>query len=84
MQSFTRNYKFMPEKTAQLHEFAAKLKEENPAWVGDIKDFCDEVTITVPRESIVDVCWVLKTKHDFDLLADLCGADRGPEEEPRS
>jgi NADH-quinone oxidoreductase subunit C len=25
----------------------------------------------------------LKTKYDFDMLADLCGADRGVEEDPR-
>ena len=69
--------------TTVLHEYIEKLKAENPAWVADLKDTYGEVTITVPRESIVDVCWVLKTKHDFNLLADICGADRGPEEEPR-
>jgi NADH-quinone oxidoreductase subunit C len=69
--------------TSVLHEFVNKLKEENSAWVTDVKDALGEVTITVPREEIVDVCWVLKTKHDFNLLADLCGSDRGVEEEPR-
>ncbi len=69
--------------TKVLHEYIERLKEENPAWVADLKDTYGEVTITVPRESIVDVCWVLKTKYDFNMLADLCGADRGPEEDPR-
>jgi NADH-quinone oxidoreductase subunit C len=69
--------------TKVLHEFVDKLKAENPAWVSDFKDARGEVTLTVPRESIVDVCWVLKTKYDFDLLADICGADNGPEEDPR-
>lgn len=69
--------------TEVLHDFVNKLKEENLAWVTDVKDALGEVTIFVPRESIVDVCWVLKTKYQFDLLADLCGADRGVEEEPR-
>ncbi len=69
--------------TAVLLDYIEKLKAENPAWVSDLKDSHGEVTITVPREFIVDVCWVLKTKHDFNLLADLCGADRGPEEDPR-
>jgi len=69
--------------TKVLHEYINRLKEENPAWVADLKDTYGEVTITVPRESIVDVCWVLKTKYDFNMLADLCGADRGPEEDPR-
>jgi len=68
--------------TKVLHEYIERLKEENSAWVADLKDTYGEVTITVPRESIVDVCWVLKTKYDFNMLADLCGADRGPEEDP--
>ena len=67
----------------KLHEFVEKLRTENESWVADVKDDRGEVTVTVPRESIVDVCWVLKTKHGFDMLADLCGADRGPEEDPR-
>ncbi|MDQ3713956.1 MAG: NADH-quinone oxidoreductase subunit C [Acidobacteriota bacterium] len=69
--------------TKVLHEYVDKLKAENLAWVADLKDTYGEVTITVPRESITDVCWVLKTKHGFDMLADLNGADRGPEEDPR-
>lgn len=69
--------------TQVLHEFVEKLKAENASWVSDLKDARGEVTITVPRESIVDVCWVLKSKYSFDMLADLCGADNGPEEDPR-
>lgn len=69
--------------TEVLHGFVEKLKEENSSWVSDVKESLGEVTIIVPRESIVDVCWVLKSKHQFDMLADLCGADRGPEEDPR-
>jgi NADH-quinone oxidoreductase subunit C len=69
--------------TEKLHDFVNKLKEENSAWVADVKDALGEVTVTVPRKSIVDVCWVLKTTHGFDMLADLCGADRGVEEDPR-
>ena len=69
--------------TTVLHEYIEKLKAENADWVSDFKDARGEVTITIPREAIVDVCWVLKKKHDFDMLADLCGADNGPEEDPR-
>lgn len=69
--------------TTVLHGFVEKLKQENSAWVADVKDALGEVTIFVPAESIVDVCWVLKTKHEFDMLADLCGSDRGVEEDPR-
>lgn len=69
--------------TKILLEYIEKLKAENSAWIADFKDSHGEVTAIVPRESIVDVCWILKTKHGFDMLADLCGADRGPEEDPR-
>lgn len=69
--------------TEKLHEFVQKLKEENVEWIAEVKESFGEVTVFVPRESIVDVCWSLKSKHGFDMLADLCGADRGPEEDPR-
>lgn len=69
--------------TAILLKYSENLKAENPIWITDFKVSFGELTITVPRESIVDVCWVLKTKYDFNMLADLCGADRGPEEDPR-
>lgn len=69
--------------TTVLLGFVEKLKTENAAWVSDFKDARGEVTVYVPRESIIDVCRSLKTTHGFDMLADLCGADRGPEEDPR-
>jgi NADH-quinone oxidoreductase subunit C len=69
--------------TEKLHEFVEKLKAENSAWVGGVTDSKGEVTVIVSRESIVDVCGFLRTKHGFDMLADLCGGDRGPEEDPR-
>lgn len=69
--------------TTVLLEYVEKLKAENAGWVADFKDARGEVTIYVPSEFLVDVAWVLKTKYQFDMLADLCGADRGPEEDPR-
>jgi NADH-quinone oxidoreductase subunit C len=69
--------------TEKLHGFVEKLKEENDAWVVDVKDSLGEVTVTVPAAAIADISFFLKKNHAFDLLADLCGADRGPEEEPR-
>jgi NADH-quinone oxidoreductase subunit C len=67
----------------QLLGYVDKLKAENPAWVADLKETFGEVSVYVPRESIEEVCHFLKTAHDFDLLADICGADRGAEEDPR-
>ncbi len=69
--------------TKVLHEYVERLKEANPAWVADLKDTHGEVTVIVPRESIADVCRFLKMENGFDMLADLNGADRGPEEDPR-
>ena len=67
----------------ELLIYVDKLKAENAAWVSDFKNARGEVTIMIPRDSIADVCRFLKTAHGFDMLADLCGADLGPEEDPR-
>lgn len=63
--------------------FIEKLKEQNPAWVSEVIQAYGETTIVVPREHIVDVCRVLRHGYHFNLLSDLCGADRGIEEDPR-
>src|SRR5580765_8103021 len=68
---------------AALHQYVDKLKAANASWVQEVIDALGEVSVVVPRESIVDVCRVLKDDLGFDLLVDLCGADRGPEEDPR-
>lgn len=67
----------------QLRGIVDKLKSENDQWVADVKEALGEITLVVPREHISDVCLDLRLKHGFDMLADLCGADRGPEEDPR-
>ena len=61
------------------------LREKNADWVTGFKEALGELTLTVPREHLVDICYFLKTapKHGFNLLADLCGVDRGVEESPR-
>jgi len=61
------------------------LQRERPEWITQINEAFGEVTAVVPREFITDICAALKSSEDarFDFLADLCGADRGPEEEPR-
>jgi len=69
--------------TTALHRFVESLRGENAAWIDEVIDALGEVSIVVPREAIVDVCRTLKETHGFDLLADICGADRGPEEDPR-
>ncbi len=69
--------------TNVLYEYIEKLKAENAGWVTDLKEARGEVTAIVPREFIADVCRFLKFENGFDMLADLNGADRGAEEDPR-
>src|SRR5438067_2338208 len=61
------------------------LRQEHGDWVRDVVQAFGEITLIVPREQIVAVCQYMKTTAglEFNLLADICGADRGPEEEPR-
>jgi NADH-quinone oxidoreductase subunit C len=63
----------------------AALQRQNPEWVGEVIEAFGETTIIVPREHIMAACSFLKTAPglEFNMLADLCGVDRGPEEEPR-
>ena len=69
--------------TEELRKAVDALKAENADWVSSEVDALGEVTITVPREAVVEVCSFLKDSHGFDMLADLCGVDLGPEEDPR-
>lgn len=66
-------------------QIAEALQGDHPEWVSEIVNALGETTIIVPREHIVEACSFLKTAPglNFDLLTDLCGFDRGPEEEPR-
>jgi NADH-quinone oxidoreductase subunit C len=63
----------------------AALLHENPSWVSNVVEAFGETTVIVPREHIEAACRFLKTAPgaEFNLLADICGVDRGPEEEPR-
>lgn len=66
-------------------QLVTALLHEHPEWIGAITEALGEVTAIVPREHIVATCAYLKASPDgqFDFLADLCGVDRGLEEEPR-
>ena len=63
----------------------AALQRQNSEWVAHVTEAFGETTVLVPRASIAAVCGFLKTAPglEFNMLADLCGVDRGPEEEPR-
>lgn len=64
---------------------AEAWRRDHPEWVSEIINALGETTVIVPREHIVEACSFLKNASglDFNLLSDLCGSDRGPEEEPR-
>ncbi|HEY5838998.1 MAG TPA: NADH-quinone oxidoreductase subunit C [Pyrinomonadaceae bacterium] len=74
-----------PNNNHRPSQIAEALQRDHPEWVSEIVNALGETTIIVPREHIVEACSLLKTTPglDFDLLADVCGFDRGPEEEPR-
>ncbi len=70
-------------KTPSL--IAAAFQREHPEWIAEIVEALGETTITVAREHLVAPCEFLQQppSFEFNFLADLCGCDRGPEEEPR-
>ena len=77
--STTSNEKLTPS------QLVTALQREHPDWITEIREAHGEVTATVPREYIEAACSHLKAGSDakIDFLADLCGVDRGTEEEPR-
>jgi NADH-quinone oxidoreductase subunit C len=74
-----------PGKSMTPSPLVAALQHQNAEWVGAVVEAFGEVTVIVPREKIVEICSFLKTAPglEFNMLSDLCAADRGPEEEPR-
>lgn len=66
-------------------QLMAALQHEHPEWISEITEALGEITAIVPREHIAATCSYLKASAEgqFDFLADLCGVDRGAEEEPR-
>jgi len=63
----------------------AALQQEHAEWITEVIFAFGETTIVVPREHIATACSFLKEWPEgrFDFLSDICGADRGVEEDPR-
>lgn len=74
-----------PTQTSAASPLAIALQRLNAEWIASTSEAFGETTVIVPREHIASVCSHLKTAPEaqFDFLADICGADRGVEEEPR-
>ena len=66
-------------------ELVGALRVEQEGWVTEVVEAFGELTLVVPREHVRAVCAHLKAApgFEFDMLSDLTGVDRGPEEEPR-
>ncbi len=66
-------------------ELVAGLQHERQGWVTEVVRAFGELTLIIPREHVAAVCAHLKEApgFEFDMLSDITGADRGPEEEPR-
>ena len=90
MTSGPENIEQSPEQTpvsesTPSHPLVTALQREHREWIAEVIQALGETTIVVPREHIVAACSFLKTwpEGQFNFLADICGADRGVEEEPR-
>jgi NADH-quinone oxidoreductase subunit C len=58
-----------------------KLKDRYPISILDVKIFRDEVTVTVQKKDIFEICKFLHSDPDlqYHMLTDLCGVDLFPE-----
>ena len=73
------------QETTAPSPLASAFLREHPEWVNETVVALGETTFVVSRKHIVAVCAFLKSTPglEFNFLADLCGFDCGPEEEPR-
>jgi len=60
---------------AENNRAVVKLQERFAADIVDIKEFRGEVTVTVKKENIVEICNYLKTALAFNLLTDVTAVD---------
>lgn len=65
-------------------EIAERIKDKFPLDVQDITSFSDQVSVSVKRDKIIDICRYLAEDPEIrmDFLSDLCGVDY-PEREFR-
>ncbi len=60
---------------AENNRAVLKLRESFAADILDVREFRGEVTITVKKENIVEICNFLKTSLAFNMLTDLTAVD---------
>ena len=74
-----------PSNSGTPSPLVTALQQQHAEWFGEVIEAFGEFTVIVPREQLAAICSFLKSAPglEFNFLSDLCGADRGPEEEPR-
>jgi NADH-quinone oxidoreductase subunit C len=60
---------------AENHRAVVKLRERFAGSLIDVKEFRGEVTVTVAKEAIVDVCRFLKESLAYNMLTDVTAVD---------
>jgi NADH-quinone oxidoreductase subunit C len=60
---------------ADNHRAVQKLKEKFSSSILDTKEFRGEMTITVTKENIIEICRFLKDSLGYNLLTDLTCVD---------
>ena len=60
---------------AESNRAVIKLKEKFPSAVQDVKEFRGEVTVTVSKEHVVEICRFLKVELRYNLLTDVTAVD---------
>jgi NADH-quinone oxidoreductase subunit C len=60
---------------AENNRAVVKLRERFAADIVEVKEFRGEITVTVKKENIVDICNYLKTALAYNLLVDVTAVD---------
>ncbi|CAG0963530.1 NADH-quinone oxidoreductase subunit C [Geobacter sp.] len=68
---------------AETNRAVIKLREKFAASVLDVKEFRGEVTVTVTRENILEICNFLKSSLAYNLCTDVTAVDYLGKQEPR-
>ncbi|AAR33673.1 NADH-quinone oxidoreductase subunit C [Geobacter sulfurreducens] len=68
---------------AENNRAVIKLKEKFAASILDVREFRGEVTVTVAREKVVDICRFLKESLQYNLCTDVTAVDYLGKQEPR-
>ncbi|BBA68882.1 NADH-quinone oxidoreductase subunit C [Geobacter sulfurreducens] len=68
---------------AENNRAVIKLKEKFATSILDVKEFRGEVTVTVAREKVVDICRFLKESLQYNLCTDVTAVDYLGKQEPR-